>query len=620
VEAGADSVRIAFIVDRRSALIEEFRLRIGLESKWCRFVRQGPKMDQVFPYDGMDDDTDKWQLNLLFELGLIAWLIHAGVVCLAAMALFYGNPQAVWPAAWLAAMLALSAMLAILSRLYTARQPMSWERARRFGAAHTALTAMVGLNWGLGALGASHYSFEYLLVYSLALGGTALGAVSSQHTFLRSCFSSLWTSVPLLALAHLMHRFDPFGAVNAGMIVLYAAILSILTVRLHGFMQANVTLNRSLELARKTAVDANLAKSRFLAQASHDLRQPIHAIGLFTASLREEPLKPAQRRLVDNIDRSIASVSRLFRSLLDISLLDIGRVQVVPEPVALGEIIADVVRQNGEAAREARCEIAFVGTGLWAKVDPALLTNMLQNLLSNAIRYAPRSRILIGCRRRGRRLAIVVADNGPGIADKHVDLIFEEFYRVPGPATQSVEGLGLGLPIVRRLGELMGLDVHVVTRPAGGTAVTIGGLVPAEPGESRRAHQPTHGHPLRGRRILLIDDDPTVLEATTALLEKWGCTVHPATGAPGEPSGCDTIICDFDLGGDMNGLQVIRAVRALEGRPVPAMILSGRSEAEALDAAEAAGIPYVAKPARPAELRGMLTDMAIAARSRKAAG
>lgn len=570
-------------------------------------------MDQVSPDSSVSSDTGKWQLDLLFELGLIAWMIHAGVVCLTAIALFYGNPEAVWPGAWLAAMLALSAMLAILSRVYTTRQPMSREEARRFGTTHTALTAMVGLSWGFGALGASSYSFEYLLVYSLALGGTALGAVSSQHTFLRSCFSSLWTSVPLLANAHLMHRFDPFGAVNAGMIVLYAAILSILTVRLHGFMQANVTLNRSLEQARKTAVEANLAKSRFLAQASHDLRQPIHAIGLFTASLREESLKPRQRRLLDNIDRSLGSVSRLFGSLLDISSLDIGRVQVAPEPTALGEIIADVVRQNRAAAKDAGCDVRFVRTGLWATTDPTLLASMLQNLLSNAIRYAPRSRILIGCRRRSGKLAIIVADDGPGIAGEHIDLIFEEFYRVPGPATRSVEGLGLGLPIVRRLGELMELDVQIVSRPAAGTAVSISGLVPAEPARTRRARQPTYGHPLRGRRILLIDDDPTVLEATATLLEKWGCIVQPATGLPTRPTGCDAIICDFDLGGGTNGLQIIDAVRALEGRTVPAAILSGRSEAGALDAAEAAGIPYLAKPVRPAELRGMLTEMAISA-------
>lgn len=591
-------------------------------------------MNELPRHHDADKDADKWQFDLLFEFGLFTWSIHAGVVLLTTVALSYGSPAAVWPIIWLSAMLALSATLAAISRVYTVRRSMPLGTARRFGTVHSALTGVVGLIWGFGALGASGDSFEYLLVYSFALGGTALGAASSQHSFLRSCLLSLWTSVPLLAIAHLMHRFDPFGAVNAGMIVLYAAILSILTIRLHRFMQANVTLNRSLdakvaelveasqslELARKAAVDASLAKSRFLAQASHDLRQPIHAIGLFTASLREEALRPRQRQLVDSIDRSVASVSRLFRSLLDISSLDIGRVQVAPEPVALGEIIAEVVRQNSEAAREARCEIGVVGTKLWVKVDPALLTNMLQNLLSNAIRYAPRGRILIGCRRRGGRLAIVVADNGPGIASEYIDLIFEEFYRIPGLATQSVEGLGLGLPIVRRLAELMGLDVQVVSRPAGGTAVSIDGLVPAEPAEPRRAHRPTHGHPLRGRRILLIDDDPTVLEATTTLLEKWGCTVHPATGLPTELSGCDAIICDFDLGGDMNGLQVIRAVRALESRPVPAMILSGRSEAEALDAAEAAGIPYVAKPVRPAELRGMLTEMAIAARSRKAAG
>lgn len=577
--------------------------------------------------------AEPWQVRYMFDLGAQSWLVHICVVSLTTIILAGGMPGEQWPYLWLGGMLVLSVILAFLCRTYATGKDVGDRALIRAGYAHTCLTAATGLVWAAGAFGAAAYGFNLLAVYSLTLGGTALGAVSSQHAVPRSALASVWTSVPLLGLAHAVTTKDTSGLPMASMMLLYAGILTMLTIRMHRFLVTNHELTQSLDarvqeltgtsaelqVAREQAVEANLAKSRFLAQASHDLRQPIHAIGLFTASLREEPLKPAQRRLVDNIDRSLASVSRLFRSLLDISSLDIGRVQVMPEPVALGEIIADVVRQNDEAARDARCEIRVVRTKLWAKVDPALLTNMVQNLLSNAIKYAPRSRIVIGCRRRGGRLAIVVADNGPGIASEHVDSIFEEFYRVPGHATQSVEGLGLGLPIVRRLGGLMGLDVQLVSRLAKGTAVRIGGLVPVAPAASHRPRLPTDGHPLRGRRILLIDDDPIVLEATTTLLEKWGCVVHPATGLPAQPSSFDTIVCDFDLGEGMNGLQIIEAVRGLESRPVPAIILSGRSEGEALGAAEAAGIPYVAKPLRPAELRGMLTEMAIAERIRKAA-
>lgn len=576
-------------------------------------------------------DSETWQLDLLFDLGFYAWLIHVGVVSLVAAMLIGVDPGKPWPIVWWGLMLVLSGALATISRAYVSRRPVVPDLATRLGLLHSAFTAAVGLTWGAGALAISAGSFEHLLIYSLALGGTALGAVSSQHALLRSCMLSLWTSVPMLSIAHLIHDPGFFGAVNAGMVLLYTAILSVLTIRMHSFMRTNVMLNRSLdakvtelvetsktlEAARKVADEASLSKSRFLAQASHDLRQPVHAIGLFTASLREESLNPPQRQLVESIDRSLQSLSRLFRSLLDVSALDVGRVQVQPEPVALGDIIADVVRQNGEIAREAGCELRTVGTRLWVETDPGLLANMLQNVVSNAMKYAPGSKIVVGCRRRGGSVGITVADRGEGIGKEHLDLVFEEFYRIGNVGTRTTEGLGLGLSIVRRLGKLMGLSVRIASSPGRGTAVSMDGFAIVERPRNKRIRKAAYNHPLRGRHVLLIDDNDDVLEATSILLERWGCIVAPVTSVPSRPHQCDTIVCDLNLGGGMGGLAAIEAVRALEGWPVPAIILSGRSEAAALDVIEAAGIPYLAKPVRPAELRGVLTGIAITVTKRE---
>ncbi len=241
--------------------------------------------------------------------------------------------------------------------------------------------------------------------------------------------------------------------------------------------------------------EASLSKSRFLAQASHDLRQPIHAISLFTACLRDGRLGPDEVRMVDNIDRSLQSVSRLFKSLLDISTLDSGKVRPRFEPVAIGDIVEDVRRQNSEAAQIAGTTLRCRPCRVAVHTDRALFTTMLQNIVNNAIKYAPGRPILIGCRRQGDgRLAVQVLDRGPGIPPEHQARIFDEFYQVRQRGDRDLEGVGLGLPIVRRLGEILDVAVALRSVPGRGTCVTLGNLpvvrAPVLDGEWRRLDPP----------------------------------------------------------------------------------------------------------------------------------
>jgi len=568
--------------------------------------------------------AEKWQLDYLFDLSFQAWLVHIGVVTAVMALLVYVWPGEVWPFAWYAAMCAFSGGLAALARHYTHRRPADEGEAHPYGLAHTGLTTLVGITWGLGAFGAATGDFHHLLVYSLALGGTALGAVSSQHVLPRSCFVSLWTSVPLLGLAHIFHDPGFFGATIFGMIMLYAGVLSILTVRMLRFMRTNVDLTRSLdaklaeitemaaelEEARHEAVEANLSKSRFLAHASHDLRQPIHAIGLFTACLRDIDLDAEARQHVRNIDNAARSVSRLLGSLLDISRLDVGGIEPQPERFALEEFLRGIVRQNADAALDGGGTIEMETAGLWVNTDPALLSTMIQNILSNALKYAPGSKVRIVVRREGDRAALEISDDGPGIAERDLRHIFDEFYRAEGDDAPKADGLGLGLAIVRRLAGLLGLDVAIDSASGRGTALRISGLPLSEPGAATvpRAH---HQHPLTGLRVCVVDDDAEVLAATATLLERWGCDVAEFAGMPDEVCGCDAIVSDFDLGGDLDGLDVIARLRELEGWEVPAAILTGRSEPETLKRLAGSGIPFLRKPAHPAELRALLTAFAL---------
>lgn len=369
---------------------------------------------------------------------------------------------------------------------------------------------------------------------------------------------------------------------------------------------AHVLLKRT-RIASQEAIDANREKSRFLAQASHDLRQPIHSIGLFTACLRDARLGQEELRMVDNIDRSLHTVSQLFRSILDIYTLDNGQLQPQAELVNLGALLQDVVKQNTEAARWAGVELRLRPCQYWVKVNPGLLTTMVQNLVSNALKYAPGQPVLIGVRRKRGALAIVIYDKGRGIADEHLSEVFKEFYRVRHVRDKDVEGLGLGLSIVKRISHLIDLPVQLQSRVGHGTCATIHGLESVTPGTEVQRPAVIHNR-LQGLRVCLVEDDASVLMATTALLEKWGCEVEGYSDGLDVNTDCDIIIADFDLGTKISGSECIAAIREKRGWEVPAMIMTGHEIERIRRSLLNLNISVLAKPVRPPELRTVLLE------------
>lgn len=378
-----------------------------------------------------------------------------------------------------------------------------------------------------------------------------------------------------------------------------------------------LVLLRQIEDAYASAKEANLSKSRFLAQASHDLRQPIHAISLYTACLRDANLQPRELQLVDSIDNSLESVARLFKALLDISTLDSGRVTPRPEPIPIAAVLDDVVKQNREAARRSGGHIHYVRCSQVVWADRALITTMLQNIVNNAIKYAPGRAILIGCRRCAGKLAVVVYDRGPGIAKEHHERVFEEFFQVRMRGGRDVEGVGLGLSIVRRLAMLQGLEVSLRSDIERGTCVKLNGLPivdrMATAAADSVARMPAS---IDGLRVLLVEDDANVLRATASLLEKWGCEVHAVTAVPQPVPGCDLLITDYDLGNGMTGSECVRIVRHASGGDLPAIVMTGHDIGRVREDLSDAGIPILAKPVRPAELRSVLLAKDIQALAR----
>ncbi|MFK3815949.1 hybrid sensor histidine kinase/response regulator [Pseudomonas sp. NPDC089407] len=462
-----------------------------------------------------------------------------------------------------------------------------------------------------------HYPWRRVLGMVHDYTGTCFGLVVGGEAALPIYAVMVWVNLgngmrfgsrylviaTVLALAALLvvYQITPYWQANPFMVLMLLTTSTVIPIYAH------LLLERTRKASEQAAA-ANREKSRFLAQASHDLRQPIHSIGLFTACLRESQLGKDERRLVDSIDRSLLNVSQLFRSILDLYTLDNGRVQPRNEAFALAAFLADLVRQNSEAARWAGVEIRLRPCRYWTCADRGMLATMVQNVLSNSFKYAAHRPLLLGVRRRADGLAIVVYDQGRGIEETHQRLVFEEFYRVRQVRDKDVEGVGLGLSIVRRLGYLMGLEVQLRSRPGHGTAVSLQGLpcLAAQPAQVADERSAAAAGLLGGLRVCLVEDDHNVLRATSALLQRWGCEVEAHSSPVGLSSDCAVIVADYDLGQEATGVDCIDRLRAERGWEVPALIMTGHDPEKIQAVVHERNITVLSKPVRPAELRAAL--------------
>ncbi|MDY0037896.1 MAG: ATP-binding protein [Zoogloea oleivorans] len=368
---------------------------------------------------------------------------------------------------------------------------------------------------------------------------------------------------------------------------------------------------RELLVKKEEAEHGNRAKTHFLAAASHDLRQPMHALGLFVAELGQKQHAPDTHRLVAQIAVSAETMENLLDSLLDISRLDAGVLDRQIKPFPLQPLFERIDVDYRREADQRSQRLRLRPTNLWVESDPLLLERILHNLISNALRYAPGGTILLACRKRGDKVRIEVRDNGPGIAREAQDTIFQEFVQLDNPERNRAKGLGLGLAIVRRLTNLLEHDLSLRSTPGRGALFAVE-LRAAKPGLIPEGIPPPPAHSLYGRHIVLVDDDELAVASTTGLLESWGCQVTAAASLElilstiDEHAKPDIIVCDYQSGSSVDGLAIIERLRAHFGQRVPAIILSGDTSAAVTDNARQAGIPLLHKPVRPAKLRALL--------------
>lgn len=373
---------------------------------------------------------------------------------------------------------------------------------------------------------------------------------------------------------------------------------------------------REAERLREEAEQANRAKSRFLAAATHDLRQPLHALGLFSAALRDRPLDPDQRVLVDRIFTSVDALESMCSALLDLSRLDAGHVQPVPVHCLLDPILRRVDLQFRPLAERKGLRFSLRMSGDAVITDPALLDRMLSNLVANAVRYTTHGEVRIEATSESDQIVVRVADTGPGIPQDARERVFEEFVQLPGHGRDGAQGLGLGLAIVRRLAQRLGHGIELESVPGQGS--TFGLRLPVGDAAQVRTLR-TGGRDdapwLVGRRVLVVDDDAAVREGAAALLAQWGCRVWVASCGEEAlaicgPDSPDLLMVDLRLGSAAgDGLDLVRALHRRHGDAVPALIVTGDTSVEELERLRSAGFPVLHKPVRANRLRAALSQL-----------
>ncbi|MEM1132507.1 MAG: PAS domain-containing hybrid sensor histidine kinase/response regulator [Pseudomonadota bacterium] len=356
---------------------------------------------------------------------------------------------------------------------------------------------------------------------------------------------------------------------------------------------------------------ATQSKTRFLAAASHDLVQPMNAARLFTSALEEEihADNASAKRLVQQIDHSISMADNLLRTLLDISKLDGGGLKPSPSRFPVNQLLSDLETQFAERAAQKGLALKVKSCSLALHTDKGMFVSILQNLVSNAIRYTQSGRIIVGARRRGEHIDIQVHDTGPGIAEEHQELIFQEFRQLPD--NDGKKGVGLGLALAQRLADLLGSEIQLMSAPGKGSCFSI--TMPVEAHAESAADETSPATPRSAvpqAAILCIDNDEHALEALSGLLSRWGCQVETATHINGQIPTCpDLLILDYQLDDGVTGDQIYTHLVAHWDANPPVIMLTADDTETTKQLCAEMGFERQLKPASPMALRALLGSM-----------
>ena len=546
---------------------------------------------------------------------------------------------------WLSALAAVCALRVTQILLFFRADPPK-ARIGRWAVASAGGSTLVGIAWALACvLFLEAEQPISIITLTVILMGICAGSVVNLASYLPSFWSVVGPSMGALIAVLLWHG----GAVSntVALLAIVASIAYFIGARnVHRLLTEslklsfeNLALRReaeeksalletalqdlkrreaALEAARRSAEQANAAKTRFLAAASHDLRQPMHALGLLLATLAQKVRTPQNAQLLGQIESSVDAVDSMLNSLLDISKLDAGVVQPNVAPVDLDILLQRLSAEHQPIARLTGNELRVRGTNAVALSDAAMLQRILGNLINNALRYTTHGKVLVCTRARGKIVRIDVYDTGPGIPAEALDDIFLEFHQLGNPERDRRKGLGLGLAIVKRLTSLLDHRIEVRSIVGKGSRFSVSLPMSARNGSrlDTRVSAQRPGTDVAGVRILVLDDETSVLDAMRQLLESWGCeVVTVATPEEAEayvasaPESVDLLIVDYRLRRHASGIETIARLREKAGRAIPALVVTGDTGPDRLREAQQSGYPLLHKPVAPARLRGTMLEL-----------
>ncbi|WP_139219214.1 hybrid sensor histidine kinase/response regulator [Bosea sp. CRIB-10] len=529
---------------------------------------------------------------------------------------------------WAACVLTCAVAHTLLALGYR-RADCVFRAASTWPLAFTVVAGLEGIAWGFAPVGLTPdapFDIRFLPL-AVTLGVTA-GAIPAFGPWLPA-FLALFLPATLPYVAANFFAPALVERASAFLMLIYVVVMGGLGVRSHrafieivGLRLRSEALAEDLRRERDTADAANRAKSSFLAAASHDLRQPVHALGLFAGALLRLDLPGEARLLVERIEASAAAMDGLFNAILDISRLDAGVVEVAPRAFRVGPYLARICRDLRPEAEAKGLRLRCRSCDEVAWTDPFLLERVVRNLVSNAVRYSDRGGVLVACRRRGGRLAIQVFDTGPGIAAGDHERIFQEYVQIGNVERDRTKGLGLGLAIVRRTCAILDMPIALRSRIGRGSCFEVKMALSDEAALAEDSVAAAPGALAERSLIVVIDDEASIREAMERLLAGWGHDVI-AAGSGDEavarlashPTRPDLIVSDYRLRDGETGTEVIERLRSEFNETIPALIITGDTAPDRLIEARTSGLVLLHKPVPNGKLRAAMRNLMVGARA-----
>lgn len=575
----------------------------------------------------LDEKIRHMQIRLIYDQGPV--LVLGATLCAVMVTVFLWQhlPQSSL-LFWLGAV-ALTTLLRIwVIRVYM-RVDEHEQQRRHWGPFFWSGTLSAGMIWGAWPLMFySLYNTEHLLLISTVFAGMVAVSAASGSIYLPSFLSFSMPLVIPLAITHLFSGNDVLRLTGV-LLFMFLGVNYFLAARGHkqyrDLIRArfeNQELLERLGAEKAIAERAVVAKSRFLAAASHDLRQPLHALGMFLSALRRRESNPGQLRIIDDMRKSSEALNGLFNSLLDVSRLDAEIIDFRPRHVLARELFDGVRAQFMQQAAEKGVELRTCDSDCVLYTDVILFERVLRNLVSNAVQYTREGRVEMCCEPApdGGKI-ITLTDTGIGIPMTERDEVFSEYYQLNNPERDRSKGLGLGLAIVQRLCDLMGLSLRMESEVGVGTRFRI--EVPG--GDPAQVHTPNESPSLteaHGMRVLVIDDERQVLQSMQHMLEGWGAEVLLAESARDalkvialSSDAPDIVLSDYRLRENNNGVDAVATIRESLELELPAVIITGDTSPERLKQVTRAGIEVMHKPVDPDELLSTLNRLVPKSRS-----